>query len=528
MKKISLIILFMLTPLCALLAQKSVFITAGQSNADGRAYNSSADGYWPSYLTSAPVYSYLHFAQIATDANPQWKNSGIGNRLAFCDVTNYYLDQRLQDDFYSVKCTYGGSAIQPGATAAKVPCWYANLDDKAWEDTAHAAVSDVNYGSLSLALVQRFRMLAESTLSKIEGGYKVRAIMWHQGESDRGASAKYYDNLKNLILYFRQRIYEITGDEDALHLPFIMGSVCRKSTQYNKTVEEAHWKMTMDLENVYCIDMSNVPLRSDNLHFNSVSTEYLGICMFNKLVELGLVPGEQIRVSHPITGDIEGGNEVAADREWNFSSPLSDSTLESIKSEWDEVAAYGYMDPSIYVGNEMRSKDGKVFPEMEGLYFTAPTASKLFIQPGSYIGILNKTVVCNIPKLSPGKYITIVTEPHRDGGSTAVTLAEGKSEYFDLIAGGETSDKRQINVWWMRDTFESPTDFIFSVKSPTRVLSISVGDNYDMDAVGVLPPASWEEKQKSETLVTMTGTTISANSLVRGVFVDGNRKIYIK
>lgn len=55
--------------------------------------------------------------------------------------------------------------------------------------------------------------------------------------------------------------------------------------------------MASELENVYWIDMSDASLRSDVLHFDSTSTEYLGKMMFNKLVELKLVEAEPLEVN---------------------------------------------------------------------------------------------------------------------------------------------------------------------------------------------------------------------------------------
>ena len=52
----------------------------------------------------------------------------IGTRYAFCDVVNYWIDQSATQDFYAIKCAYGGTAIAPGVTAEKLPIWYADAE----------------------------------------------------------------------------------------------------------------------------------------------------------------------------------------------------------------------------------------------------------------------------------------------------------------------------------------------------------------------------------------------------------------
>ena len=92
----------------------SVFITAGQSNADGRVYNSEIVDYLK------PGYKYLHYANVTSQSSGTFTTRNFDNakeRWAFCDVTNYFIEQALQQDFYAIKCTYGGTAIATGVTA---------------------------------------------------------------------------------------------------------------------------------------------------------------------------------------------------------------------------------------------------------------------------------------------------------------------------------------------------------------------------------------------------------------------------
>ena len=84
-----------------------VFIYAGQSNADGRVYNSEL----PDYLK--PGYDHLHYANVTSSSTGEFGSRTFTNmkeRWAFCDVTNYCIEQTLKTGFYAVKCTYGGTA----------------------------------------------------------------------------------------------------------------------------------------------------------------------------------------------------------------------------------------------------------------------------------------------------------------------------------------------------------------------------------------------------------------------------------
>ena len=68
-------------------------------------------------------------------------------------------------------------------------------------------------------------MCVDSTLVSLPQGYDVKAIMWHQGESDRHAAADYYKNFKDMICYIREFISLKTGRAEYLNIPFIFGTV---------------------------------------------------------------------------------------------------------------------------------------------------------------------------------------------------------------------------------------------------------------------------------------------------------------
>ena len=275
-------------------APASVFITAGQSNAEGRA----SYGDKPDYLDNG--YKHLKYAFVRPEQDGKFGKFRFSDTFAFCDVVNYFIDKSQNQDFYSIKCTHGGTSITPGQynddeTAWK-PVWYA---DRAWL-AENKAYSGKDGGlSLALSLTEGFAKCVNETLGKLKNGYDVKAIMWHQGESDRKKPEEYYRNFKDMITFMRERIYAVTGREKDRTLPFIFGTVPHNSVQYNPIIEAAQLKVAQELPNVYPIDLSNVSLQKDALHFDGKGTDYVGRLMFNKLVELGLVDSQIVEAENP-------------------------------------------------------------------------------------------------------------------------------------------------------------------------------------------------------------------------------------
>ncbi len=319
MKKRIILLLLSAVAMAAPAQKRAVYITAGQSNADGRERIAKL----PEYL-KAGKYRHLRFANITDSAPSAFADRHLlaEKRYAFQDVCDYWLDQASRQDFYAVKCTYGGTAIALGQTAPKVPVWNASteyLDTarayRGHTDGARGAWPFVEGNSLAKSFASGFKTLVGGELSKLADGYEVKAIMWHQGESDRRAAAHYYDNLKALIAYMRNAIYEATGDEKALHTPFIMGTVCRQSRQYSAEVEQARQRLAAEDPDIHLIDMSRASLLPDRLHFDSLSTEYLGRAMYNMLVAIGAAEGGTVATSLPYapTGEaLKGGEDKAA------------------------------------------------------------------------------------------------------------------------------------------------------------------------------------------------------------------------
>ena len=533
MKKL-LTLLIALLPVAGVTAQKkSVFLYAGQSNADGREFVQNLPDYMKQGTSPYSPYTHLKWANVC--GNPSKKTfekrqMAVGERYAFCDVTNYWIDQATTEDFYAIKCAYGGTAIAPGVTAEKLPIWYADAE---WMTTHYAYKGDditqsayKNYNSLTKNLTEGFASLVDGTLAAIDGGYDVKAIMWHQGESDRNAASSYYTNFKTMIAYMRQAIYEKTGDASDLTLPFIFGTICHNSTQYSAGVEQAQLQVANDVENVFFIDMSEVTLRSDNLHFDGPATEYLGKMMYNKLVELNLVEGETVEAKKP-TPASDTDIEVEAERLWDFTKPWSSESVAKLEADekWATFKAWGYRYSGSWTSpTELQTSGGYKFPETEGLFFTA-NANRATIDPGKNIGLYSSGIYLIVPKVKPGQYVTIESVTGNGSKERGITYDTMYGQYLDCIQGGAASYQRQTNVWWYRDTFTEPQDMKFCcIGGGSFIYKIMVSDASPIATnVGAIPTSN---TQHPTPIYTLSGTTVTQPQ--KGLYISDGKKVIVK
>lgn len=500
------------------LAQAPVFITAGQSNADGREYVSKL----PSYMKAG--YKHLHFTNVTSSSDGTFGTRTFedrSGRFAFCDVTNYFLDQALGADFYSIKCAYGGTAIDTAATYSHLPVWCA---DETWIAQNNAYRGDINTGkSLTKSLTEGFADCVDGTLSKLDGGYDVKAIMWHQGESDRKVSGHYYKNFKDMIVYMRQAIYEKTGKEKDKTLPFIFGTVSKNSKQYSSAVEKAQKQVAEELENVYWIDMSDAGLRSDALHFDSAWTEYLGKKMYNQLVELQLVDASPIEVEKPKTEEVTDTVQVDAERNWDFTQAWSQSSVDSLvaDSKWTTFQKLGYRYSSAMKSNqELATSTGYVLPETSGLYFKCSSGNRIIVNPGNYLCFYGDNLYLTIPKVSTFQTVTIVTASAKGERG----LATDSSDKLDLISGGVKSTDKVVNKWTVNDKQDGAVDLVFhSDGGAIYVYSITVSND---------TPTTKGKRLKAEAqpatgkFYNLNGTV--ASSPTKGVYICDGRKVALK
>lgn len=265
----------------------TVIITAGQSNTDGRVMNE----YLPDYIQQNR-YKYCQWCYGSTGQErigefelfwPRMIHSRRSDRWAYDAVTYYWLERALQTDFYVVKWSLGGTAIDTTSGTNRGRYWSAEPE---WLKTNHSTITGGN--SLLLSFIENISSCIDNKLSKLPQGHEIKAFLWHQGESDRRRGKNYYKNMKALVAYVRNFLVEKTGDKKYKKLSVICGTVARSNKGYSSDVEAALYRLAEEDKNFYVIDMSKAELQKDRMHFTAESAEYLGIQMYNKLVDLGI------------------------------------------------------------------------------------------------------------------------------------------------------------------------------------------------------------------------------------------------
>ena len=256
-----------------------VFITAGQSNTDGRVRNIDLPDYIKIHSTdtvnyTSGEYPYCRIIQNSTDGKfkPFWPKGRLKDGLwAYDAVTYKMIENALNEPFYVIKWAVGGTSIALPVDTVRGKYWSA---DKEWlKNTCSTAKKGK---SLLLSFTEAIDAAIDSTLSKLPQGYHIDAFIWHQGESDsKYHPDDYYKNLNNVINHVREHLTMKTG-ENYMDLPFVFGTVAKSNKQYSEKVETAMHRIADEDPNARLIDMSCAELQKDKLHFTAKSAEYLG------------------------------------------------------------------------------------------------------------------------------------------------------------------------------------------------------------------------------------------------------------
>lgn len=283
------IFLFLLT-LVALIANAKreavpVYLVAGQSNTDGRVDNELLPAYIVSDKYKHCLWSYGSGEHSGGGKFqlfwPYIYNSRKSGRWAYDAVLYYWLEKSLKRDFYVIKESLGGTAIDPNAHSSYSMYWSASPDY-----LASTAASDKGGKSLLMAFTDNIGACIDNELSRHPEGYDIKAFVWHQGESDRSRSANYYTNLKQVIDYVRHYLVEKTGLSKYARLPVILGGISHRGRGYSAGVEEAQKRLAKEDKNVYFVEMQDATLQTDNIHFDASSAEQLGKKIYNVMVRL--------------------------------------------------------------------------------------------------------------------------------------------------------------------------------------------------------------------------------------------------
>ncbi len=295
MKKLLISVLSVAATAFVSLAQVPVFLTAGQSNTDGRVPADDLPEYIMENKYKHCLWSYCNGVKDTVQGKfelyyPRMSGAENPHRWTYDAVTYYLLEQKLNKPFYVIKQSYGGTSIDPeckssGRRGAPGNGFHWSADSAFLADNI-----SVNKGGNSLikAFTENIGECIDRELSRLPEGYEIKAWMWHQGESDCRAPERYYDNIKQMVAYVRNYLVQKTGNAEYAHLPFICGTVPRSSRDFRQAIEDALYRLQSEDSNFHVISLADARLQSDRLHFTAEPAEKFGRQVYEKLVELGL------------------------------------------------------------------------------------------------------------------------------------------------------------------------------------------------------------------------------------------------
>lgn len=263
----------------------SVIISAGQSNTDGRVSNNDLPDYIKKNGYRHCLWSYGsdtisgggRFEQFW----PRVAKPDNKERWGYDAVVYYLIDQHAKRDFYVIKESLGGTAIDTACVSTSGMYWNASPEYL----TANAA-ADKGGKSLLKAFTENIGACIDNELSRHKGGFKIKAFLWHQGESDKKMAAHYYDNMKAVVAYVRNYLVEKTGDRRYAHLPFICGTFSNQSRDRSEEIVRALYRLAEEDSNFHVVDASDATIQRDRLHFDAQGAELLGKRVYERLVQV--------------------------------------------------------------------------------------------------------------------------------------------------------------------------------------------------------------------------------------------------
>ena len=401
----------------------SVFLTAGQSNTAGRCMNDNLPNYIKTLGTNNNgAYQYCNWSYTNGSTRksesegvfrkfwPEMESSSNNGRFAYDAIVYYWIEQALQKDFYVVKHAMGGTSIDPTCTSSNDFHWSA---DATWL-AEHASCNTDGGTSMLKAFCDNIGASLDA-LTTDGKAYDIKAMIWHQGESDRSGTGpdNYYANLKAVVKYVRDYLVTKTGDNKYATLDFICGTVPKESKQYNKKVYDALFTLAQEDSHFHVIETAPGTFIGDQLHFDANCAERLGIGMYNKMVDLGLVSGTKQDVPEAI---IPEGQPVTLDfKTWATDNVGDKNTQKALTLSTESIKALdGTTDIYKVIGCEAEGD----FSEFAETFALSANEVKMRGAVGLQLNS-NKVVTFSILNLNPGDGVTITF----GAGGDATTLA---------------------------------------------------------------------------------------------------------
>ena len=428
----------------------SVFLTAGQSNTAGRCMNDNLPDYIKTLGTNnSGAYQYCNWSYTNGSTRkeesegvfrkfwPEMESAGNSGRFAFDAIVYYWIEQALQKDFYVVKHAQGGTSIDPTCTSTNDYHWSA---DATWL-AEHASCNTDGGTSMLKAFCDNIGKSIEA-LADAGKTADVKAMIWHQGESDRTGTGpdNYHDNLKAVVKYVRDYLVTKTGDEKYATLDFICGTVPKESKQYNKKIYDALFTLAQEDSHFHVIETAPGTFIGDQLHFDTNCAERLGINMYNKMVDLGLVSGEKQTVPEP---NVPEATTVTLDFATWTNENLADATTYAnlISEESSSLTAIDGTTPMYKILGSDADGDFSEFAET----FALGTPANVQLRGGKNGLIANKKQsILSLLNLEPGDAVTITTKAG-DGKNSLVFVSTNAYKMDDATKTAVTTETEWVS-----------------------------------------------------------------------------------
>lgn len=159
----------------------------------------------------------------------------------------------------------------PKARIGLIPCAVGGTSIKVWVSGAQDKATKTHPYDDMLRRVKEARKAGV-----------LKGILWHQGESDRGAAEQYGGWLTGLVARLRQEF-------DAPDVPFVASELTvfkPETAEPTKKFNQVVQGLTANVKNYGCVSAEGLAHKGDKLHYSAEAARTLGQRFATKMVEL--------------------------------------------------------------------------------------------------------------------------------------------------------------------------------------------------------------------------------------------------
>lgn len=412
-----------LAAICSAEAKEvALFLTGGQSNTEGRVPVSEL----PEYLERNDLALASVHAPLAEENLGKFAAFAPTSRWAYDAEVYYRLGQALGETFYVAKTSFGGTSINPSVNNS--PSSHANAWLPNYGSGYHWSV-DATFLSATVSAGRTFekdgttydgQSMMKAWIENIDAAVDaiqangdtpvVKAIIWHQGESDR-KTTDYEANLTAMVAYLRAHLSAKLG-VDCSTLPFFCGSIPRKSQQFSVAVDRAMQEIEADADNnMHVVDLYDLTMR-DSVHFDAASSILFGQRLYNRMIDEGVIDGNKVDVEYCVRKPVFGAEHVI-----------------------NRTTTWTWNDGSGDIATSIS--------DVDGIYFHAENTSSRKVKYASAAAAINWTIGDTTPtSVSKGAYsnydcnsdkLSTTTTAGASGMGHAVAVNVGRSGAFEAF-----------------------------------------------------------------------------------------------